>query len=153
MNTRLLSLNGAVALSVIALLAVLARFTFLDALFVAEFRSGFSEDQPGPIAQSMLVYMALFGTWIWALLAATRGSRAGLIMGALLAATRGSRAGLITGLIFSLLLAFAFGLMTILVFCRPAGCAAWPVGNIIVWIALISGLAASIGLGLQLRRR
>jgi uncharacterized membrane protein (DUF4010 family) len=137
MNTRLLSLNGAVALSVIALLAVLARFTFLDALFVAEFRSGFSEDQPGPIAQSMLVYMALFGTWIWALLAATRGSRAGLI----------------TGLIFSLLLAFAFGLMTILVFCRPAGCAAWPVGNIIVWVALISGLAASIGLGLQLRRR
>jgi hypothetical protein len=137
MNTRFLSLNGAITLSVIALLAVLARITFLDALFVSEFRSGFSEDQPWPIAQSMLVYMALFGVWIWALLAATRGSRAGLI----------------TGLIFSLLLAFAYGLMTVFVFCRPMGCAAWPVGNIIVWVALITGLAASIGLGLQLRRR
>jgi hypothetical protein len=136
LKTRFLSLNGAVTLSVIALLAVLARITFLDALFVPGFRNGFSEDQPWPIARSMLMYMVLFGGWIWALLAATRGSRAGLI----------------TGLIYSLLLAFGFGLLTLFVFC-PAGCAAWPVGNIIVWVAFIAGLAASITLGLQLRRR
>lgn len=133
MKNWLLSLKGAITLSVIALLAVLARLTFLDALFVSEFRSGFSADQPGPIALSMLGYMVLFGGWIWALLAATGGSRAGMIV----------------ALIFSVLAALGGGLLTLLVFCGLAGCAAWPVGNIIVWVALIVGLAASIALGRQ----
>jgi len=53
MKNWLLSLNGAITLSVIALLALLARLTFLDALFVSEFRSGFSADQPGPIASGV----------------------------------------------------------------------------------------------------
>lgn len=133
MKNWLLSLKGAITLSVIALLAVLARLTFLDALFVSEFRSGFSADQPGPIALSMLGYMVLFGGWIWALLAATGGSRAGMIV----------------ALIFSVLAALGGGPLTLLDFCGPAGCAAWPVGNIIVWVALIVGLAASIALGRQ----
>ncbi len=133
MKNWFMSLNGAITLSVIALLAVLARLTFLDALFVAEFRSGFSADQPGPIAVSMLGFMVFVGGWIWALLAARGGSRAGMIV----------------GFMFSLLVAFGGGLLTLLVFCRPGGCAAWPVGNIIVWVALIAGLAASIALGQQ----
>lgn len=133
MKNWLLSLNGAITLSVIALLAVLARLTFLDALFVSEFRSGFSADEPRPIALSMLEYMVFFGGWIWALLAAKGGSRAGMIV----------------AFIFSLLVALGGGLLTLLVFCRPGGCAAWPVGNIIVWVALIAGLAASIALGRQ----
>ncbi len=123
--------NVAITLSVVALLTVLARITYLDALFVSEL----SEDQPWPIALSMLGYMAFVGVWIWALLAAGRGSRAGLIV----------------ALVFSLLVAFGGGLLTLLVFC-PQGCAAWPVGNIIVWAALIFGLAASAALGLQLRQ-
>ncbi len=133
MKSWFMSLNGAITLSVIALLAVMARLTFLDALFVSEFRSGFSESQPWPVALSMLVYMIFFGGWIWMLLVATRGSRTGIIV----------------ALIFNLLLAFGGGLLTLLVFC-PAGCAAWPVGNIIVWVALIVGLAASIALGQQI---
>lgn len=133
MKNWFMSLNGAITLSVISLLAILARITFLDALFVSEFRRGFSADQPGPIALNMLGYMVFFGGWIWALLAATRGSRAGMIV----------------ALIFSLLLAFGGGLLTLLVFCGSAGCAVWPVGNIIVWVALIVGLAASIALGRQ----
>lgn len=134
MKNWFLSVNSALALSAIALLAVLARLTFLDALFVSEFRSGFSADQPGPIVRAMLGFMVFFGGWIWALLAGTRGSRAGMIV----------------ALIYSLLVAFAFGLLTLIVLC-PAGCAAWPAGNFIVWVALIAGLAASIALGFQLR--
>ena len=133
MKNWFMSLNGAITLSLVALLAVLARFTFLDALFVSEFRNGFSADQPWPIALSMLGCMGFVGGWIWALLAATRGSRGGLIV----------------ALIYSLLMAFGFGLLTLLAFC-PEGCAAWPVGNIIVWVALIAGLAASVALGRQL---
>jgi hypothetical protein len=133
MKTWFTSLNAGIALSVIALLAVLARITFLDALFVLEFRKGFSEDRPGQIVLSMLGYMILFGSWIWALLAATRGGRAGMVV----------------ALLFSLLLAFVGGLFTLLVLC-PVGCAAWPAGNLIVWIALITGLAASVALMLQL---
>lgn len=133
MKTWFTSLNVAITLSVVALLTILARITYLDALFVSEFRKGLSEDQPWPIALSMLGYMAFVGGWIWALLAAGRGSRAGLIV----------------ALVFSLLVAFGGGLLTLLVFC-PQGCAAWPVGNIIVWAALIFGLAASAALGSQL---
>ncbi len=131
MKTWFTSLNVAITLSVVALLTVLARITYLDALFVSEL----SEDQPWPIALSMLGYMAFVGGWIWALLAAGRGRRAGLIV----------------AFVFSLLVAFGGGLLTLLVFC-PQGCAAWPVGNIIVWAALIFGLAASAALGLQLRQ-
>lgn len=131
MKTWFTSLNVAITLSVVALLTLLARITYLDALFVSEL----SEDQPWPIALSMLGYMAFVGGWIWALLAAGRGRRAGLIV----------------AFVFSLLVAFGGGLLTLLVFC-PQGCAAWPVGNIIVWAALIFGLAASAALGLQLRQ-
>ena len=134
MKTWFLSVNSAIALSVIALLAVLARLIYLDALFVSEFRNGLSEDQPGLIVRAMLGFMVFFGGWIWALLAAMRRSRAGIIV----------------ALIYSLLVAFAFGLLTLIVLC-PAGCAAWPAGNLIVWVALIAGLAASIALGFQLR--
>ncbi len=134
MKSWFLSLNGAITLSVIALLAVLARLTFLDALFVPEFRNMFSKDQPGPIVLAMLGFMVFFGGWMWALLSFMRGSRAGMIV----------------TLIYSLIVAFAFGVFTLIVFC-PVGCAAWPAGNFIVWVALTAGLAASIALGFQLR--
>ena len=77
--------------------------------------------------------MVFVGSWIWALLAATRASRAGMIV----------------ALIFSLLMAFGGGLLTILVLCPTPCGTAWPVGNIIVWVALIAGLGASLALGQQ----
>jgi hypothetical protein len=135
MKARFTSLNVAITLSVVALLTSLARTTFLDALFVSEFRQKFSEAQAWPIALSMLGHMAFVGGWMWALLAAERGSRAGLIV----------------ALGFSLLIALGGGLLTLLAFC-PQGCAAWPVGNLIVWAELIVGLAASAALALQLQQ-
>ena len=137
MKNQLMYVNGALLLSVIALLAFLARLIFLDALFVTQFRSGFSEDRPWQVFQSMLVFMAFAGVWMWALLASARGSRAGMI----------------GALIFNLLFAFFYGLLTLLVFCRPTGCAVWPAGNIIVWVALVAGLIACILLGGQLRQK
>jgi hypothetical protein len=135
MRTRFMSLNGAITFGIIAFLTMMARTTLVDALFVSEFRNMLPENQPVTIGLVMLVYMVFVGGWVWSLLAAARGSRAGLIV----------------SLIFSLIVALAGGLLTLLAFC-PNGCAAWPVGNIIVWANLISGLVASIALGLQLRQ-
>jgi len=129
------SMRGAVALSVIALLALLARITGLDAMFVLPSEMGVREDQVLTVGLFMLAVAALYGAWIWALLAAARGSRGGVIV----------------ALAFSLLTALFGGLYTLVVFCQPR-CAAAPVGNIIVWAELIAGLAASAALGLQLRQ-
>lgn len=135
MRTRFSSLNGAVALAVIAFLTLMARLTLLDALYVPEFRALLPENQPATIALMMLAYMIIVGVWVWSLLAASWGSRAGLV---------GS-------LFFSLLTGFGGGLLTLTSLC-PNGCAAPPVGNGIVWANLISGLAASFALSLRLIR-
>ncbi len=68
-----MSLNEAVTLSTIAFLTLMARLTFLDALYVPEFRTILPENQPVTIALTMLVYMILVGGWVWSLLAAARG--------------------------------------------------------------------------------
>ncbi len=130
-----LSLNGAIALSIIALVSAAGRITFVDALFVSEFRNQVPENQPVTIALHMLGYMLFVGGWVWALLAAGRGSRAGLIV----------------ALIFSLLVGVGGGLVTILFFC-PVGCSAQPVGDSIVRINLVSGLVAAAALGRQFIR-
>jgi hypothetical protein len=131
----LMSLNSAITFSIIAFLTMMARITFLDAMFVPEFRDMLPEKRPASIALIMLVYMVFVGGWVWSLLAAARGSRIGLIV----------------SLAYCLFVALGGGLLTLLVFC-PAGCAAWPVGNLIVWANLISGLVASFALGIQFRR-
>ena len=127
------SLNGAVTLSVLALLTLLARSMGLDAMFVLPDKMGVRQDQPATVALLMVWTMALFGGWIWALLAAVRGGRGGVIV----------------ALIFSLLSGLLGG-FSLVAFCVPS-CAAPPVGNIIVWAEMITGLAASAALGLQLR--
>jgi hypothetical protein len=129
------SLNGAITFSIFAFLTMMARITFLDAMFVPEFRNFLPEDQPVNIALMMLWYMVVIGGWVWALISATRGSRRGLIV----------------SLIYSLFVALGGGLLTLLLLC-PAGCAAWPVGNLIVWLNLISGLMASFALGIHLNQ-
>ena len=128
------SLNGAITFSIFAFLTMMARTTFLDAMFVPEFRDMLPEDSPTGIALMMLVYMIFAGSWVWSLLDAARGSRRGLIV----------------SLIYSLFVAL-YGLLSLLVFCSD-GCAAWPVGNLIVWLNLISGLVASFALGIQFRQ-
>ena len=127
--------NTAITLGIIAFLTLVARLTFLDALYVPEFRVMLPENQPAAIALAMIVYMLLIGLWMWALLAAARGSRTGIMV----------------ALLFSLLTAFGGGLFTITVLC-PNGCDAPPVGDGIVWANLITGLAASLALGLHLAR-
>ena len=135
MRRWLMSLPGAVTLGIIAFLTLMARLTFLDALYVPEFRLLLPENQPATIALTMVVYMLLVGLWVWALLTASRGSRAGVI----------------AALFFSLLTAFGGGLFTLATLC-PDGCAAPPAGDGIVWANLISGLVASLALGYQLTR-
>ena len=135
MKNRFTFLDGAIALSVLALLTLLARTIGLDAMFVLPGEMGVRQDQPATVALIVLWTTALFGGWIWALLVATRGGSVGLI----------------AALIFSLLSGI-LGALTLLVLC-PDGCAVWPLGSILVWAELITGLAASLALGLQLRRK
>lgn len=135
MKNRFTFLDGAITLSVLALLTLLARTIGLDAMFVLPGEMGVRQDQPATVALIVLWTMALFGGWIWALLVATRGSRGGLI----------------AALVFSLLSGI-LGAFTLLVLCS-GGCAVWPLGSILVWAELITGLAASLALGLQLRRK
>jgi hypothetical protein len=131
----LLSLRGAVALSVIALLTFIARITGMDALVVMPSEMGVGEDQVLTVGLFMLGVAVLYGAWIWALLAAARGNRGGVIV----------------ALIFSLFTALFGGLFSLVVLCQP-GCAAAPAGNIVVWAELLTGLAASAALLAQLRR-
>ncbi|MBX3085477.1 MAG: hypothetical protein KF716_27830 [Anaerolineae bacterium] len=133
MKTWLVSLNGAVKLAILAFATLIARITFLDALYVPEFRVMFPENQPGGIAVMTVIFIIFIGVWVWALLAASRGKRGGLIV----------------VLLYSLFTAIGGGLITLTAFC-PVGCAVPPVGDAIVWANLIIGLAASIALGFQL---
>jgi hypothetical protein len=134
------SVRGALTLAAIAFLGGLAQVILIVG-FVSEFARFVRQDQPGQLALVILVFLGYFGGWVWALLAAARGSRSGLI----------------GALIFSLVLALLWSLPNIVVFCPAApfgsGCAAWPVGDILQWAGLVVGLAASAALGLQLRRR
>jgi len=104
-------------------------------MFVLPGEMGVREDQVQTVGLIMLIVVAIFGLWIWSLLAAVGGSRAGLVV----------------LLIFSLLTALFGGLYTGVVLCQP-GCAAAPLGTFVVWAALVTGMAASVALALQLRR-
>jgi len=134
MKTWLLSLNGAVILAIVAFATLIARVTFLDALYVPEFRVMFPENQPIGLAVITVIFVGFIGIWVWSLLMASRGSRGGLIV----------------ILLYSLFTALGGGLITLTAFC-PIGCAAPPVGNAVVWANLIFGLAASFALGIQFR--
>lgn len=135
MKNWFMSLDGAVALSVLALLTFVARITGLDAMFVLPNEMGVREDQVVTVALFMLGIMGLLGGWIWALLAAARGGRGGLIL----------------TLIFNIFTVLFGGLFTLVVFCQP-GCAAPPVGALIVWAELLAGLSSSAAVWLQLGR-
>ncbi|NIS83504.1 MAG: hypothetical protein GTO14_25650 [Anaerolineales bacterium] len=132
MRNRLISLNGAITLSVIALLAFLGR-GFMDWRYEYPLQdpSG-AWDLPGA-----LVYMALAGAWVWSLLAAARGSRRGLIV----------------ILVLALVLNVALAAATYFIFCPPwTDCQGWPNVWLWNWANLISGLLAVAAVAFQLRR-
>ncbi len=128
-------MNGAVTLAIVSFATLIARVTFLDALYVPEFRVMFPESQPLGIAVMIVIFIVFIGVWVWSLLAASRGSRGGLTV----------------VLLYSLFTALGGGLITLTAFC-PNGCAAPPVGDAVVWANLIVGLAASFVLGIQFRQ-
>jgi hypothetical protein len=134
MKTSLLSFKVAILLSSIAFLTGIARL-IIDVRFVPEVFNAMPENQPGQVALVMALFVALFGGWLWALLAATRDSRRGLI----------------ALLIFNLLMAVAWGLSTLVAFC-PTPCAvAWPLTDIVIWLNVIVGLIAAMAVVLYWR--
>jgi hypothetical protein len=114
--------TAALMLSGAALLSFLAR-TFVDYRFVyAEL--GFDVRTVG---FSILLHLALLGSWIWALVAASHARRRGMYV--LLA--------------YNVLVA-AFGLYTMTKLC-PSPCrTGWPVGEITIWSNLLIGLTAAL---------
>lgn len=133
MTKWLVSLNGALTFSTLALLTFLGR-GFLDWRFEYPI-----QDPTGSWATpGALFYMVLAGVWVWGLIAAARNSRTGLV----------------TCLILALLLDVAMALATYFIFCPPwTGCEGWPDAWPWNWANLISGLLAAITAGLHLRQR
>ena len=123
------SLSGSVATAFIALLVFLGR-AFIDFYFVyGEFSLDISM-----ISLTVLAHMALFGGWIWALLAAVQGSRRGL--------------GVSFGFSLFFLLVIAVG--TLVSYC-PSPCqTGWPLGEIFIWLSLVAGIVACLAQGIHL---
>jgi hypothetical protein len=131
MKNWIFSLNGAIVLSLLALVSNLWR-GFLDAMFVLP--NDFGDD--GLMQLAAIIFTALFVGWAWALFSAWRGSRRGL-----------AAAFIINGLV---LLAVPVGW---LLFYCPAGCRAEAgIFNLANTLNLIFGLLAAVALGMQFRR-
>ena len=131
--TGLNSLKAALVLSVIGFLTGIARL-ILDVRFVPDFVDMMPEDQPGQVAVGMLIFIAVFGVWLWVLLAAARESRRGLI----------------ALLLVNLVLVFAWGFATATAFCPMPCPVASPLTDIVTWANMIVGLAASAVAGFAL---
>jgi hypothetical protein len=135
-KASLVSLNRVILFSSIAFLTGIARL-ILDVRFVPEVFSAMPENQPGQTALVMLMFIALFGGWLWAMLVAARDSRRGLI----------------AVLLFNLIITFAWGVGTLVAFC-PAPCpVAAPLTDIVTWSNVIVGLVAALAVGLYLRSK
>ena len=131
MKSWFTSVNGAVTLSVIALLTELWR-AFVD--FQYEYAQVIKS--MGALLLATLLYSALFAGWAWALLRAMRGSRSALI----------------AVLILNLLVLLAIPVGTLVAYC-PSPCGElWPLMELAYWINLLFGLLATVALALQLRQ-
>lgn len=132
MNTRLATVDIAIAFSVIALLSLLGR-TSLDYRYV--FAEDFPAWGPGLVGLVTLLYVAIAGGWIWALLAAARGRRGAWII--------------LLG--FALLTGLGLGAASIVRFWPPMQ-SATPLGEIALLADLVFGLLAALTAWLQLRQ-
>jgi hypothetical protein len=132
MKSLVTSLDGAITLSVIALLTELWR-AFLD--FQHEYSIFLSST--GAVLLSTLLYTGLFGGWAWALLRALHGSRSAMI------------AALLINLLFLLVLPVG----ALVAYC-PSPCPElWPLFELANWLNLLFGLLAAVVLMLQLRSK
>ncbi len=122
------SLDGAIALSVIALLTELWR-AFMDFQHeYARFLNG-----TGAVLLGTLIYTALFGGWAWALLGAARGSRRALI----------------AALVINSLVLLVLPVGSLIAFC-PSPCGElWPLFELANWTNLLFGLLAAVALVLE----
>lgn len=128
MKSRFTSLDGAVTLSVMALLTELWR-AFVD----FQYEYSIFLNGTGAVLVGTLLYTVLFGGWAWALLRALRGSRRALI------------AAFIINLLFLLVLPIG----SLVAFC-PSPCSElWPLMELANWINLLFGLVAAATLALQ----
>lgn len=126
------STRAALALAGLAYLAFLGR-AFLDWRFV--FGEFISEGAMGTTAAALAFYVAISGIWLWALMAAARGSRPALL----------ALAGL------AIVMLVGGGLATLVSFC-PSPCqTAWPLMEASNWIGLGVGILAAGMLVAQLR--
>jgi hypothetical protein len=129
MKNLFTSLRGAIAFTLISLLVYLGR-AFIDFYYVfGEFGL-----EVGMVAGAIVIYLVLFGGWILALLSAVQGSRRGLI------ATFG----------FNLIFLLFIAVGTLVSYC-PSPCrTGWPLGEIAIWASFVTGLLATISLGVQI---
>jgi len=131
MKNWFLSRNGAITLSVMALLVYLGR-AFLDWRYESHLLG-----VEGSLQEFLyiLMFLAFAGSWVWGMLAAKSGSRGGLL----------------ACLILSLLLGVGFAAVTYFFLCPPASCPKF-IPNLWQWnwAQFISGLVASIALVFQL---
>ena len=130
MKTWFTSLNGALALSTIALVTEAWR-GFLDAMFILPIDIG----DPGLMNLAAVIFTVLFGGWAWALFAARQGSRRALL----------------AAFILNALVLLAIPVSWLFFYC-PAACRADAgIFNLANSLNLIFGLLAALSLGIQLR--
>lgn len=123
--------TGALILSAAALLSLLAR-TFVDYRFVYD-ELGFDG---GALGFAILMHLAVFGSWIWALVAGSHARRWAMYV-----------------LLGYDLLVAVFGLYTMTTLC-PSPCrTGWPVGEITIWSNLVVGVPAALLAAMSLFRR
>jgi len=131
MKNWFLSQNGAITLSVMALLVFLGR-VFLDWRYESHLLGA-----EGSLQEFLyiLMFLAFAGGWVWGMLAAKSGSRSGLL----------------ACLILALLLDVGFAAVTYFFLCPPASCPKF-IPNLWQWnwTQLILGLFAAIALLFQL---
>ena len=126
MKTWITSIDGAIALSVIALLSFIG-YAFLESrYFLRDWTPSVSA-----AAVQMLVLLALVGGWLWALFAAVGGSRRGLVI----------------ALVFSAVIAIV--MLYDLVLYSPVQYG-WPLVQIMLWVTFLASAAAITALAYQL---
>lgn len=133
MKNWFLSVDEAITLSLIAFLPYSGR-ALLDWRYESS-RLG----SAGSISESVLLlsFMIFSGGWVWAMLAAQRGSRSALTV----------------CLILPLLLDVLTALATVLFWCPVSTCNGFPHLWPFTWTQLITGLLASIAIASQLRQK
>jgi hypothetical protein len=129
MKNWFISLNGAITLSVIALLTEAWR-GFLDAMFVLPV----DFNDPVMLNIAAVVFTILFGGWAWLLILASRGRRGGVI----------------GAFVLNAVVLFAIPVSWLFVYC-PAACQAEAgIFNLANTLNLVFGLLAGIALGIQI---